>query len=117
MKQANYSGRPRGRSSDRHKQPPKKMNGDMRDGNQRGNPQQSIDKYLSLARDAASLGDPVSAENFYQYADHYYRLASANRAAQSPAPLITEKDDPLPPSVESPPKEKIHRPREKRIES
>lgn len=46
-------------------------------GNSQGNPQQSVEKYLSLARDAASLGDRVSAENYYQYADHYHRLVSA----------------------------------------
>lgn len=52
----------------------------------RGNPQQCVEKYLTLARDAASLGDPVTAENYYQYADHYYRLASAHRNTRPPHP-------------------------------
>jgi len=31
-----------------------------------------------LARDASSSGDYVSAENFFQHAEHYYRILSAN---------------------------------------
>ncbi|MGB0748038.1 MAG: DUF4167 domain-containing protein [Magnetospiraceae bacterium] len=40
----------------------------------RGTAQQVIEKYLSLARDAASSGDRVSSENYLQHADHYQRL-------------------------------------------
>src|SRR5438094_3742118 len=32
------------------------------------------EKYLQLARDARSSGDPVAAENYYQHAEHYFRL-------------------------------------------
>lgn len=53
-----------------------------------------MDKYLSLARDAASSGDPVSAENYYQYADHYYRLALANRIPRIPPSRLEKHDDP-----------------------
>ncbi|MBY0292928.1 MAG: DUF4167 domain-containing protein [Alphaproteobacteria bacterium] len=84
MKQAGYSKRPPSRSSERHRQHHKSSNGDFNDGKSRGNPQQSVERYLTLARDAASLGDPVSAENYYQYADHYYRLALANRISRAP---------------------------------
>jgi hypothetical protein len=50
----------------------------------RGNAQQVVEKYLQLARDAATAGDPVMAENYYQHAEHYYRIqvAQADRAAQ-----------------------------------
>ena len=82
MKQAGYSKRPQGRSSERHRKPQKHINGDG-EGKMRGNPQQFVEKYLTLARDAASSGDPVSAENYYQYADHYYRLALANRVSHA----------------------------------
>src|SRR5581483_8561477 len=34
-------------------------------------------KYLQLARDALSSGDPVAAENYYQHAEHYFRLIAA----------------------------------------
>jgi hypothetical protein len=84
MKQAGYPKRPRGRSSERPRQPQKNTNGDVRDGKSRGNPQQCVDKYLSLAREASSSGDPVTAENYYQYADHYYRMTVENRAPQAP---------------------------------
>ena len=40
----------------------------------RGNPAHIAEKYIQLARDAQASGDPVSAENYYQHAEHYYRL-------------------------------------------
>ena len=49
------------------------------DGKVRGTPQQVIEKYQTLARDATLAGDPVAAENFLQHAEHYVRLlAEAN---------------------------------------
>lgn len=44
----------------------------------RGNASQIYEKYQQLARDAASGGDRVGAENFLQHAEHYYRLMIAN---------------------------------------
>ncbi|GMG82306.1 hypothetical protein LNKW23_15190 [Paralimibaculum aggregatum] len=44
------------------------------EGKVRGTPQQIIDKYLSLARDAQTSGDRVMAENFLQHAEHYQRI-------------------------------------------
>jgi len=35
---------------------------------------QSHDRYLALARAAASSGDVVEAENYLQHAEHYFRL-------------------------------------------
>lgn len=84
MKQTGYSKRPRGRSFERHRQPQKNHTGETFEGKIRGNPQQAVEKYLTLARDAASSGDPVTAENYYQFADHYYRIALANRPPRSP---------------------------------
>jgi hypothetical protein len=43
----------------------------------RGNPSHIAEKYIQLARDAQSSGDPVSAENYYQHAEHYNRLIAA----------------------------------------
>jgi hypothetical protein len=40
----------------------------------RGNAHHIAEKYLQLARDAHSAGDPVTAENFFQHAEHYFRL-------------------------------------------
>jgi hypothetical protein len=50
------------------------------EGKVRGTPQQIIDKYLILARDAQTSGDRVMAENFLQHAEHYIRLLSAAQA-------------------------------------
>lgn len=44
----------------------------------RGNAYQVLEKYLAMARDAASAGDRIAAENYYQHAEHYYRVINAN---------------------------------------
>lgn len=44
------------------------------EGKVRGTPQQIIDKYLQLARDAQLGNDRVAAENFQQHAEHYARM-------------------------------------------
>ena len=52
------------------------------EGKVRGTPQQIIDKYNQLARDAVLGSDRVAVENFQQHAEHYTRLlASAQREA------------------------------------
>jgi hypothetical protein len=43
----------------------------------RGTASHIAEKYLQLARDSQSSGDPVSAENYYQHAEHYLRLIAA----------------------------------------
>lgn len=43
----------------------------------RGNAQHVYERYQQLARDAASSGDRVLAENFLQHAEHYFRLIRA----------------------------------------
>src|SRR3954471_3838153 len=43
----------------------------------RGTASHVAEKYVQLARDARSSGDPVAAENYYQHAEHYYRLIAA----------------------------------------
>src|SRR5918994_1359359 len=40
----------------------------------RGNAHQVFDKYQALAREAASSGDRIAAEAYWQYADHYFRM-------------------------------------------
>src|SRR6056297_4049319 len=50
------------------------------EGKVRGTPQQIIDKYNQLARDAQLGNDRVAFENFQQHAEHYLRLlAEAQR--------------------------------------
>src|SRR5437773_3874801 len=43
----------------------------------RGTASHVAEKYVQLARDAHTSGDPVSAENYYQHAEHYFRLIAA----------------------------------------
>ncbi len=43
----------------------------------RGTANHVAEKYVQLARDAQSSGDPVAAENYLQHAEHYFRLIAA----------------------------------------
>jgi len=48
----------------------------------RGTAQQLFEKYLQLGRDATSSGDRVTAEGYFQHAEHYFRILNAmNQAA------------------------------------
>lgn len=49
-------------------------------GKVRGTAQQVLDKYQALGRDAASSGDRIAAESFFQFAEHYYRIVNADNA-------------------------------------
>lgn len=49
----------------------------------RGTAQQLFEKYLQLGRDATSGGDRVTAEGYFQHAEHYFRIINAmNQAVQ-----------------------------------
>ncbi|WP_051013795.1 DUF4167 domain-containing protein [Pararhodospirillum photometricum] len=79
MKNANSRGRPRSRNMN-GKRPPNRNQ--VFDSNGpgvrvRGNAQQLVEKYLAMARDAASQGDRILAENCHQHADHYQRVLNA----------------------------------------
>lgn len=50
------------------------------EGKVRGTPQQIIDKYTLLARDAQLSGDRVAAENFLQHSEHYTRMLNEAQA-------------------------------------
>ena len=55
----------------------------------RGTASHVAEKYLQLARDAQSSGDPVSAENYLQHAEHYFRLiAAAQEQFRQAAPFF-----------------------------
>ncbi len=43
----------------------------------RGTASHVAEKYIQLARDSQSSGDPVAAENYYQHAEHYFRMIAA----------------------------------------
>lgn len=65
--------RPRSAASLRHQSFDSNC-GDLR---VRGNAWQVHEKYQALARDAASSGDRVTAENYLQHAEHYCRIIAA----------------------------------------
>jgi hypothetical protein len=44
----------------------------------RGNAYQVFERYVALAREAATSGDRIAAENYYQHAEHYFRVMNAN---------------------------------------
>ena len=46
----------------------------------RGTAHHIAEKYVQLARDAQSSGDPIAAESYLQYAEHYFRLIAAAQA-------------------------------------
>jgi hypothetical protein len=70
--------------------------GNRQDNRQRGNAAQLLEKYKSLARDAQLAGDRVQTEYYLQYADHYFRVLSENRARfedQNPRRQRDDMDD------------------------
>ena len=63
------------------------------DGKVRGTPQQIIEKYNQLHRDAQLSGDRVNAENFAQHAEHYTRmLAEAQREVDAKREEMEEQN-------------------------
>jgi hypothetical protein len=51
----------------------------------RGSAHQIFERYVALAREAATAGDRVAAENLYQHAEHYFRVDNASREGSPPA--------------------------------
>ena len=45
----------------------------------RASAEASYEKYVTLARAAALSGDAVETENYYQHAEHYFRLMKDQR--------------------------------------
>ena len=42
------------------------------------NAQRNYERYLALARAEAQIGNTVGAENYYQYAEHYFRSMTSD---------------------------------------
>lgn len=49
------------------------------------------ERYLQLARDAASSGDRVLSENYLQHADHYFRLWRSIQPAAPPPQQMNDR--------------------------
>jgi hypothetical protein len=63
------------------------------DGKSRGSASRVLERYLTLARDANSAGDRIAAENYYQHAEHYYRVLNGDRYNRQPAARATETEN------------------------
>ena len=76
MRQQSGGRRPRNRPNRKQHVSPRINNFDSQgpEGRVRGNAPQVYEKYMSLGRDATSVGDRIAAESFYQFAEHYYRI-------------------------------------------
>lgn len=88
MRQAHNARRSRGRSNRKHNGPLKSQNFESNgpDVRIRGNAHQVYEKYLALARDAGSSGDRISAEGYFQHAEHYFRIMNDSTDPQSNRP-------------------------------
>jgi len=80
----NNNKRMRGRNNNQHHHHRKNQNPLTRvyesngpDVKIRGTASHVAEKYMQLARDATTSGDPVTAENYHQHAEHYLRLIAA----------------------------------------
>jgi hypothetical protein len=84
MRQGQQQNRNRGRGRNRKGQSPltRSFESTGPDVKIRGTPAHIAEKYMSLARDATSSGDPVLAENYLQHAEHYNRIIMAFRDQQ-----------------------------------
>jgi hypothetical protein len=79
MRQGSNGRQPHGRPQrNQHGGAPRQGNFDSSgpEGRIRGNAHQVYEKYIGLARDAATAGDRIAAETYYQYAEHYYRIVN-----------------------------------------
>src|ERR1700754_1210440 len=66
----------------------------------RGTASHVAEKYVQLARDARSSGDPVAAENYFQHAEHYFRLiASAQEQFRQNNPHLPRQENDVPTSA------------------
>lgn len=76
MRPGSNTRRPRGRPNRKQHGSPRSQTFDSHgpDVRIRGNAPQVYEKYLTLARDATASGDRISAESYYQFAEHYFRI-------------------------------------------
>ena len=65
-----------------------------------------FERYIALAREAASAGDRIAAENLYQHAEHYFRVMNADGNGQGnqmvpPRPMTPADTEMTQPEPES----------------
>ena len=96
MRQSGPQRRGRGRPSGRrgfNNSPNRSYDSSGPDVKIRGTASTVYDKYMALGRDAMLSGDRVAAENFFQHAEHYYRLMQATKQQQQQAGEGDQRDN------------------------
>ncbi len=80
MKRTNNAKRSRGRGDGKKHSSNRSHNYESAspEGKLRGSPQQILDKYLVLAREAQTTGDRIACEGYHQHAEHFYRVINAD---------------------------------------
>ena len=58
----------------------------------RGTAAHIAEKYVQLARDAATSGDPVASENYLQHAEHYFRIVAATQPPEQRVSFALNND-------------------------
>ncbi|MEO1248538.1 MAG: DUF4167 domain-containing protein [Pseudomonadota bacterium] len=99
MRQGSNNRRSRGRNNGRRNGLPNKNQTFESSGPEshiriRGNATQVQEKYMSLARDALNSGDRILAENFFQHAEHYYRVMGTLNEAHAQAAAEQQNNAP-----------------------
>ena len=57
------------------------------------NAKASYEKYVTLARAAARSGDAIETENYYQHAEHYFRLMKDEPIGSGHEEVDTQRDE------------------------
>jgi Domain of unknown function (DUF4167) len=68
----NAAPRPQGHRPTHQRPPGIRPPGDARHSAQ--NARNNYERYTTMAKDAARRGDVIEAENYYQHAEHYFRV-------------------------------------------
>ena len=68
----NSGSRPQGPRPANHRPPGNRPPG--HDRHVAGNARSNYERYTTMAKDAARRGDGIEAENYYQHAEHYFRV-------------------------------------------
>ncbi|MEJ2117102.1 MAG: DUF4167 domain-containing protein [Alphaproteobacteria bacterium] len=78
----------------------------------RGSATQIAEKYMTLARDASSIGDIVMAENYLQHAEHYNRIIMAAQAQSQAQPQNQAQPQVQQPSTKQPEQDSASAPKD-----
>ncbi len=62
------------------RQRPAKTKGNNARSTQSGALKTNFERFTALARAAAAAGDEIDAQNYYQHAEHYYRMMQRKAA-------------------------------------